>query len=70
MNPENHAVATVNGLSLSLGDLEAKLAEDVKHTTPDNIVVLIEPAPEVPYDDVVKVHEMCARLGIAKAGLN
>jgi biopolymer transport protein ExbD len=70
MNPENHAVATVNGLSLSLADLETKLAEDVKHTTPDNIVVLIEPAPEVPYDDVVKVHEMCARLGIAKAGLN
>jgi biopolymer transport protein ExbD len=71
MSKENHAVAAVNGLSgLSLDDLDAKLADEVKRATPDNIVVLIDPAPEVPYDDVVKVHEMCARLGIAKAGLN
>ncbi len=71
MNKENRAVAAINGLSgLSLDQLDAKLTDEAKRTTPDNIVVLVEPAPEVPYDDVVKVHEMCARLGIAKAGLN
>ena len=71
LSHENKTMAAVGGLpGLSMEQLDAKLAEETKRAKRSNIVVLIDPAPEVPYDDVVRVHEMCARLGISKAGLN
>jgi biopolymer transport protein ExbD len=69
-SPENQTLATVGVLTgLTMDQLDAKIAEEAKRATPDNVVVLIDPAPGVPYDDVVKVHEMCARAGVTKAGL-
>jgi len=67
---EGRTVASLGLLSdLSLEQLEAKVAEEVKRTTPEMIVVLIGPSKEVPYDDVVRAHELCTRLGITKVGL-
>lgn len=41
----------------------------VKVTPPAKVVALIAPDPRVAYDDVVRVHELCARLGIEKVGI-
>jgi biopolymer transport protein ExbD len=70
LNPENQPIATLGVLTgLTLDQLDAKIEEDAKRATPDNVVVLIAPAPTVPYDAVVRVHEMCARAGVTKVGL-
>jgi biopolymer transport protein ExbD len=63
-------VASVGVFSgLSMAELDAKITEDALRTGPEDLVVLISPAPSVPYDDVVRVHETCARVGIIKVGL-
>jgi biopolymer transport protein ExbD len=70
MGPENKTLATVGVLSgLTMEQLDAKVAEEAKRASADNVVVLIAPGATVPYDDVVKVHEMCARAGVTKVGL-
>lgn len=38
-------------------------------TDPKNIIVLITPAAEVPYQDLVALHEACEKLGILKVGI-
>lgn len=49
--------------------LETRLRDEAASRGAANLVVLVEPAPDAPYDDVVKVHEWCAELGITKVGI-
>jgi biopolymer transport protein ExbD len=56
--------------AVTVPQLEAALRPEVAKAGPENIVVPIEVAPNVPYEDVVRVHEVCDRLGIRKVGLN
>lgn len=54
--------------ALSPAALDAFLTGEARRLGPANLIVIVEPAPTVPYEDVVRVHEACARLGI-KVGL-
>lgn len=68
---DRHTTATLNrGEPLTLAALEVALATEVKAAGAESCVVPISAAPEVPYEDVVRAHEMCARLGVMKVGLN
>ncbi|CAG0992869.1 hypothetical protein PHYC_02395 [Phycisphaerales bacterium] len=49
--------------------VETRLRDESASRGAANLVVLVEPAPDAPYDDVVRVHEWCAALGIAKVGI-
>lgn len=41
-----------------------------KSVGPDALAVVIKPEANVPYEDVVRLHELCVRLGIMKVGLS
>jgi biopolymer transport protein ExbD len=41
-----------------------------KSVGPDALAVVIKPEANVPYEDVVRLHELCVRLGIIKVGLS
>lgn len=60
------AVADRSGLDP--GALESFLAAEALRAGVDKVVVIVEPSPQTPYEDVVRVHELCARLKI-KVGL-
>ena len=45
------------------------LESAVRARSPGEIVVIVNPAPAVPYEDVVALHAACQRLGISKVGL-
>jgi biopolymer transport protein ExbD len=61
------SIGAVAGLAMT--ELEARIVEQANASGPDNLVVMVSPGPGVPYEDVVQVHEVCARAGIAKVGL-
>jgi biopolymer transport protein ExbD len=63
-------IAINESAAITVSQLEAALRPEVTKAGPENIVVPIEVAPNVPYEDVVRVHEACDRLGIRKVGLN
>ena len=63
-------VSVNGGAAVGMKELEGLLEAEVKRAGAENIVAPIEAAAEVAYEDVVRVHEMCARLGISKVGLN
>lgn len=50
--------------------VEDVLRQELAARGPDRLIVLVEPAPDASYDDVVRVHEWCARLGISRVGLH
>lgn len=49
-------------------DVPATLAQAAGQD-PTKLVVIVKPEGDVPYEDVVRVHEACQRLGIAKVGV-
>lgn len=53
----------------SIGDFERWAADLAARVGPERVVVLIEPAAEAAYEDVVRLHEAMHRLGIGKVGL-
>ncbi|MBK9187923.1 MAG: biopolymer transporter ExbD [Phycisphaerales bacterium] len=53
---------------LTTATLEAFIASQALAHGRENVVVVVEPAPDVSYDAVVRVHEICARAGV-RAGL-
>jgi biopolymer transport protein ExbD len=59
---------SVDGVEMAMAEVERSLGGK-KSASTDGIVVLVKPAAEVPYDAVVRVHEICAKLGITKVGL-
>jgi len=63
-------VATGLGLSgASLGEAVSRLEALARDVDPEQAIVLIEPAPEVPYQDVVTLHDACEGAGLKKVGL-
>ena len=70
LDAQGHTVATA--LDLVKAPLE-KLVERVKAMPPGDsttrLEMIIRPAAQVPYKDVVKLHEACYAVGIAKVGL-
>lgn len=55
---------------ITVDQLHAALNAEAARVGPENLVVPVEVSPEVAYEDVVRVHETCDRLGIRKVGLN
>jgi len=51
-----------------LADLEAEL-ENERRAANAPIIVLIAPDARTPYEDVVRAHEACARVGLTEVGL-
>ncbi len=49
--------------------LQARLTELSRSHELSKIVVLIDPAANVPYSDVIQIHSICQQLGIDKVGL-
>ncbi len=71
VDDEGRTTATVNGgAAETLAELETRLAAEARRVGVDTIVVPIDADGTVPYEDVVRLHEICARLGITKVGLN
>ncbi len=75
---EGRTVATgLGGAPLGLEDLEGELAAlgaDASGPVGDagggGVLILISAAAEVPYRDVVRVHDACTRAGITQVGLD
>jgi biopolymer transport protein ExbD len=77
---EGRTVATgLGGAPLGLDDLDAELAAlgaDASGSPGEDtgsgggVLVLISAAAEVPYRDVVRVHDACTRAGITQVGLD
>jgi biopolymer transport protein ExbD len=53
----------------SIADLKQRLNDLARQNQPWRLVVLIDPRPTVPMQDVVTVHAACQALGIEKVGL-
>lgn len=67
---EGHTVATGVGLEgAAMNPLVAALAAFAEGTATDRIVLIITAEADVPYRDVVRVHDAATRLGIEKVAL-
>ncbi|MDX2116878.1 MAG: biopolymer transporter ExbD [Planctomycetota bacterium] len=54
----------------NLAVVESTITHWCKEVGPDALAVVIKPDASVPYQDVVRLHELCVRLGITKVGLS
>lgn len=66
------AATTVTGAGLENASIEALLQrlESLAALRPsEDIAVVLRPSPGVPYQDLVRVHEACQKLGIIKVGM-
>lgn len=52
-----------------LFSVETRLKEELAKRGREGLIVLVEPRPDAAYDDVVRVHEWCAQLGVTQVGL-
>lgn len=57
------------GVPMSMDQAHEAMRAKLSGADPDAFIVLVAPAPEVPYDDVVKIHEWAAALGVTKVGI-
>ncbi|MCK6475602.1 MAG: biopolymer transporter ExbD [Phycisphaerales bacterium] len=65
-------VCVVNGAGLDkadLGSLQELLRSRAAESGAENVALLVTPDPDVPYLDLVRIHELCHALGITKIGL-
>jgi biopolymer transport protein ExbD len=63
----------IRGLGLDAASIDqaaARLADYADRLGPDRFTIVVSPDPAVPYRDVVRIHEVCASLGIGGVGLN
>ena len=63
----------VRGLGLSAGTVSecvTRIAEYAARLGSDRMAVHLDPAPDVAYSDVVRLHEACAAAGVQNVGLN
>jgi biopolymer transport protein ExbD len=63
---------TVDGAGLSAANLEqlaAKLKEEATRVGPEKVALLATCEDDVPYETIVRVHELCHGLGVSKIGL-
>ncbi len=64
--------SVVKGAGLDGASLEALrdlLTQKAGAAGAQNVALLVTPAPDVPYSEIVKMHEMCHALGITKIGM-
>lgn len=47
----------------------ARIADFAKGTPTGRIIVVVSPASDVPYSDVITIHEACAAAGIERVGI-
>lgn len=69
---DGHGATSVSGLGLdgvSVGEAAERIGEYAARLGPDRLAIFIDPAPAVPYRDVVRLHEACAAAGIGNIGL-
>lgn len=52
-----------------ISELPARLADLARGTSPDDIILVIRAAPDVPYNDVIRAHDAATSAGITKVGL-
>ncbi|MBY0113078.1 MAG: biopolymer transporter ExbD [Phycisphaerales bacterium] len=52
-----------------IDDVIRYLNDTAKRLNPKQLAVVVRPRGEVPYETVVQLHELCARLGIEKIGI-
>lgn len=57
------------GPATRTADLSPALQAAMTDRRPADVIVLVVPEPDAPYEAVVRVHELCAELGIEKIGL-
>jgi len=55
--------------AISMDTLLERLASQAAGDGAASLTVVVIPAGDVPYDDVVRVHEQCQQLGIVKVGI-
>lgn len=55
--------------TLDLGSLGARLEELARGAAKGDLVLLVSPAPGVPYGDVIRVHDAATSAGWGKVGL-
>jgi len=53
---------------MSMDEARGKLKSRAESEA-DTLIVLVSPEPNVPYDDVVRIHEWCAEFGVSKVGI-
>ncbi|HYE63733.1 MAG TPA: biopolymer transporter ExbD [Phycisphaerales bacterium] len=63
-------IAINDATPITVNQIESALSAEATRVGPENLVVPVEVSPDVAYEDVVRVHEICDRLGIRKVGLN
>lgn len=52
-----------------LADLERAIEDLGREAQGAGVIILLRPAPAVPYRDVIRVHDACERAGLTKVGL-
>lgn len=57
------------GTPMSMDEAHEALKAKISGGNPDGFIVLVAPAPDVPYDDVVRIHEWAAALGVTTVGI-
>lgn len=68
--PGGHVL--IEGAGIEGGDdraLAAALEREAARVGPENVTLLVTPSADVPYDDLVRLHEICHALKITKIGL-
>jgi biopolymer transport protein ExbD len=61
-------VIDANGKRLALAQLAASLGS-LTQSRFEDAIILVQPAADVPYEDVVRVHAACSEAGYRKVGL-
>ncbi|MCC6676623.1 MAG: biopolymer transporter ExbD [Phycisphaerales bacterium] len=63
-------VASIDGGEpMPLAAVHARLVDRLATADGAEIIILVAPQNSVPYDEVVRLHELCFRAGIRKVGL-
>ena len=64
------AVAVIDGADPVPLDRALEQLRAIQQTQPEaGLVIVVDPAADAPYDAVVRIHEICASLGITRVGL-
>lgn len=61
-------VIDANGARVALAELATTL-NGLTQSRVDDAIILVQPAADVPYEDVVRVHAACSEAGYRKVGL-
>lgn len=62
----------IDGAGIEGGDarsLAEAIEQVVRRVGPENVTLLVTPEADVPYDDLVRIHEVCHALKVTKIGL-